>query len=112
MYAGRIVETAPARSIIESAAHPYSRALINCIPRSNSAGKHSAKLPVISGSPPRLYAPLKSCPFFPRCPKADETCAKMPAVTDIGNGRSVCCHHPEGNLGFQPRWQIPGDAEC
>jgi peptide/nickel transport system ATP-binding protein len=94
MYAGRIVETAPARNLIESAAHPYTHALINCIPRSSSAGNRREKLPVISGSPPRLYAPLDGCPFVPRCPKADKACARMPTVTDLGEGRSVCCHHP------------------
>jgi oligopeptide/dipeptide ABC transporter ATP-binding protein len=98
MYAGRIVETAPARNIIESAAHPYTRALINCIPRNASAdrGGHSrrAKLPVISGSPPRLYAPLKGCAFAPRCPQSDTACAQMPPSVNFGEGRSVCCHHP------------------
>jgi oligopeptide/dipeptide ABC transporter ATP-binding protein len=94
MYAGRIVETAPARSIIESAAHPYTRALINCIPRSNTDGNRRTKLPVISGSPPRLYAPLKGCPFVPRCPRADNVCAQKPPVTDLGGGSSVCCHLP------------------
>ncbi|MDR2718248.1 MAG: ABC transporter ATP-binding protein [Treponema sp.] len=94
MYAGRIVETAPARNIIESASHPYTRALINCIPRSNTDGDNRTKLPVISGSPPRFYAPLKGCPFVPRCPKADNVCAEMPSVTDLGNGKSVCCHFP------------------
>jgi len=93
MYAGRIVETAPARSIIESAAHPYTRALINCIPRSNTGGNRQEKLPVISGSPPRLYAPLRGCPFVPRCSRADKACVEMPAATDLGGGRSVCCHH-------------------
>jgi len=94
MYAGRIVETAPARSIIESAAHPYTRALINCIPRSHAGENRKAKLPVISGSPPRLYAPIKGCPFVPRCAESDKACVEMPAATDLGGGRSVCCHHP------------------
>jgi oligopeptide/dipeptide ABC transporter ATP-binding protein len=100
MYAGRIVETAPARSIIESAAHPYTRALINCIPRNASGGslggydRRRAKLPVISGSPPRLYAPLKGCAFAPRCPRADAACLVMPPLAGFGEGRSVCCHHP------------------
>ncbi|GBU26508.1 peptide ABC transporter ATP-binding protein [Treponema sp. R8-4-B8] len=93
MYAGRIVETAPARSLIKSAAHPYTHALINCIPRANTAGKQKTKLPVISGSPPRLYAPLKGCPFVPRCLDSDKACVVMPAATDIGEGRLVCCHH-------------------
>ena len=109
MYAGHIVETAPARSIIEKAAHPYTNALINCIPLSHTTGGNQrTKLPVISGSPPRLYAPLKACPFVPRCPKADSVCAEMPPVTGIGDGRTVCCHHPEGNLGLdRPRRQVP-----
>jgi oligopeptide/dipeptide ABC transporter ATP-binding protein len=93
MYAGRIVETAPSRVIIGSPAHPYTRALINCIPRIN---KNKSKLPVISGSPPRLYAPLKGCPFVPRCPKAGGECVTMPELTGLGEGRSACCHHLEG----------------
>ncbi|MCL2270561.1 MAG: ABC transporter ATP-binding protein [Treponema sp.] len=107
MYAGRIVETAPTRDIIESPCHPYTRALINCIPRSQAIPRPSAAgsnmnqkaklqdrvpLPVISGSPPRLYEPIKACPFVPRCPMADNVCAGMPSVTDLGGGRSVCCH--------------------
>ena len=93
MYAGRIVETAPARSIIESAAHPYTRALINCIPRPNTGAKRKTKLPVITGSPPRLYAPLEGCPFIPRCPKANKACVVTPPVTDIDGERSVSCHN-------------------
>jgi oligopeptide/dipeptide ABC transporter ATP-binding protein len=105
MYAGRIVETAPARDIIESPAHPYTRALINCIPRPG------ARLPVIPGSPPKIYALLDGCPFAPRCPRVGKACVKMPAVTEPGEGtaggtrpgeprfgepRFVCCHYPEG----------------
>jgi len=95
MYAGRIVETAPARGIIESPEHPYTRALINCIPRPGG------QLSVIPGSPPKLYAPIEGCPFAPRCPRADKACAIMPAITESSQARSdgprsVCCHHPEG----------------
>jgi len=103
MYAGRIVETAPARDIIESPAHPYTRALINCIPRPDgSAGRQDrqAGLPVIPGAPPRLYAPLEGCPFAPRCPRACVTCTAMPEVTGLGGGKIVCCHYPlEGEGG-------------
>jgi oligopeptide/dipeptide ABC transporter ATP-binding protein len=108
MYAGRIVETAPARLLIESAAHPYSRALIDCIPRDNShAG--GGVLPVIPGFPPRLYEPPSGCPFAPRCRMADEVCAVMPPLTSLtsigesseggtnsGGNRSVSCHHLGG----------------
>ena len=101
MYAGRIVETAPTGNIIGSAAHPYTRALINCIPRpqggpgtGSSVQYQRARLPVIPGSPPRLHVPPKGCPFVPRCPIADAACAEMPQLTSPGEGRSVCCHHP------------------
>jgi len=100
MYAGRIVETAPARAIIESPAHPYTCALINCIPHPGGprpgGEKRRAGLPVIPGSPPRLYAPLKGCPFAPRCPRANKACDAAPELAELGEGRSVCCHHPEG----------------
>jgi peptide/nickel transport system ATP-binding protein len=110
MYAGRIVETAPTKSLIESAAHPYARALINCIPRlatcktngqpasttNTVSRKQRAKLPVIPGSPPILYDPPEGCSFAPRCPKADSACASMPALVDLAGGRSVCCHHIDG----------------
>ena len=106
MYAGRIVETAPVRDIIKSPCHPYTRALINCIPRPSAESlretdsvniktKERAKLPVISGSPPRLYDPITSCPFIPRCPNADKVCECLPSVTGLCGGRTVCCHHPE-----------------
>jgi len=106
MYAGRIVETAPTKDIIKSPCHPYTRALINCIPRPGNRSpassfspetKQRAKLPVISGYPPRLYDPITSCPFAPRCPAADKVCDVMPSVTDLSGGRSVCCHHPGGS---------------
>jgi len=103
MYAGRIVETAPARDIIKSPCHPYTRALINCIPRpaaEDAEKKQRMKLPVISGAPPRLYDTITVCPFIPRCPKAGENCAVMPSVTGLSGGRSVCCHHPYHNQGL------------
>jgi oligopeptide/dipeptide ABC transporter ATP-binding protein len=100
MYAGRIVETAPARSIIESPAHPYTRALINCIPQPDTAEENRrARLPVIPGSPPRLYASLEGCPFVPRCPRAGKACAETPSVKEHGGGRFVCCHYSEGEAG-------------
>jgi len=111
MYAGRIVETAPARSIIESPAHPYTRALINCIPQADPDGPAAggkARLPMIPGSPPKLYAPLQGCPFAPRCSRACVTCTTMPAVTNLGEGRTVCCHYPGGNLDPRSRREVPG----
>ncbi|GHV79191.1 peptide ABC transporter ATP-binding protein [Spirochaetia bacterium] len=94
MYAGHIVETAPAAALIASPAHPYSRALIDCIPRGRPHGSTSAPLPVIPGSPPRLYDPPSGCPFASRCGQAGEDCGVMPPRTELGKGRMVFCHHP------------------
>jgi oligopeptide/dipeptide ABC transporter ATP-binding protein len=101
MYAGHIVETASARDLIQSAAHPYSRALIDCIPRGRAGEAPGdaerggpAPLPVIPGFPPRLHDPLSGCPFAPRCNRAAAACAVMPPLSDLGNGHSVSCHYP------------------
>ena len=95
MYAGRIVETAAARDLIRSAAHPYTRALINCIPRTGGEQVRQP-LPVIPGSPPTLYEPPSGCPFAPRCPRAAAACTAPPPLTDLGGGRTVSCYYPEG----------------
>jgi len=96
MYAGRIVETAAVRELIKSPAHPYTRALINCIPRT-SGEQAREPLPVIPGAPPTLYEPSSGCPFVPRCPRAASACAAPPPLTDLGGGRTVSCHYPEGS---------------
>jgi oligopeptide/dipeptide ABC transporter ATP-binding protein len=102
MYAGHIVETAPARDLIRSAAHPYSKALIDCIPRGRAgeSGVRSAEtgdpapLQVIPGFPPRLYEPPSGCPFAPRCKQAAAACSVMPPRLELGGGRQVSCHYP------------------
>jgi peptide/nickel transport system ATP-binding protein len=90
MYAGQIVETASASRLIKSAAHPYTRALIDCIPRSGRTAKEL--LPVIAGAPPRLYARPSGCPFAPRCSRAAASCATMPEHK--GQKHIVRCHYP------------------
>ncbi|MDR1419450.1 MAG: ABC transporter ATP-binding protein [Treponema sp.] len=94
MYAGFIVETAEAAELIRFPAHPYSRALVNCIPKGRAAGG-AGPLPVIPGFPPRLYEPPWGCPFSPRCPKRGSACAERPGSRDLGGGHVVFCHYPE-----------------
>jgi oligopeptide/dipeptide ABC transporter ATP-binding protein len=95
MYSGCLAETAPAAELIQSPAHPYSRALIDCIPR----GRRLSSLPVIPGFPPRLYEPPEGCPFAPRCPRTGKACAEKPAPLDLGGGHLVFCHYPEEKKG-------------
>jgi oligopeptide/dipeptide ABC transporter ATP-binding protein len=98
MYAGQIVETADAATLLSAAAHPYSIALINCIPHGRGVGDIGTErvpLPVITGSPPHLYERPHGCPFAPRCKRADTLCETAPPLLDIDNNHKVRCHHVE-----------------
>lgn len=91
MYAGRIVETADVKDIFNHPSHPYSKALIDSIPKS---GRHEKRLVTIPGAPPQLWGKINGCSFAPRCPYADEKCrTAVPKCVDIGNGHTVECHH-------------------
>src|SRR5213078_4392053 len=71
MYAGRIVETGPVRRIFAQPAHPYTRALLESIPR---FGARRERLAAIAGQPPDLATLAAGCAFAPRCPAAFERC--------------------------------------
>ena len=90
MYAGRIVEHADVHSLYASPAHPYTRALINSIPRRQRQGQ---ELLTIKGLPPNLLRIPPGCPFHPRCPSRQAICSvELPAALDLGGGRSSACH--------------------
>jgi oligopeptide/dipeptide ABC transporter ATP-binding protein len=100
MYAGQIVETAATESLIKAPAHPYSQSLIACIPRSSGTGDtmpRKVRLPVIRGSPPRLYQRQACCLFAPRCPRQDELCRTTPPPCIHIRDRMVLCHHPNAD---------------
>jgi oligopeptide/dipeptide ABC transporter ATP-binding protein len=90
MYAGSVVEKASARELISAPLHPYSKALIDCIPYSGKS-KRGTRLPMLSGNPPLLYERPSGCSFLPRCAYANETCKMRPLLR--GNAiHSVLCH--------------------
>ena len=90
MYAGEIVERAPARALFEQPLHPYTLGLMNSFP-SISGLKH--KLIGIPGSPPDLVAPPSGCRFHPRCARAMEICSQIaPQVRSISPSHGVACH--------------------
>jgi peptide/nickel transport system ATP-binding protein len=68
MYAGRIVETAPAARLFAAPEHPYTWGLLRSIPRLD--GPREAELVPIAGTPPSLIRPPSGCRFHPRCPYA------------------------------------------
>ncbi|CAL9519248.1 Oligopeptide transport ATP-binding protein OppD [Streptomyces sp. enrichment culture] len=71
MYAGRIVETAPVHALYKAPAHPYTRGLLDSVPRLDRKGR---ELYAIKGLPPSLLHVPPGCPFHPRCPMARDVC--------------------------------------
>jgi len=94
LYAGRVVEIGPAASVLASPLHPYTGALLQCLPQPverTDGGKRKTKLPVITGNSPGLIA-SNGCQFEPRCPDRFETCRQRePPAVSVGNGRGVAC---------------------
>jgi len=92
MYAGRIVESAPAAEIFNHARHPYTAEMLKCVP--SLSGPRLARLPTLAGSPPQPGEILGGCAFAPRCPRVDARCrAEQPQLSETGAG-SVACHFP------------------
>ncbi|MCZ4610870.1 ABC transporter ATP-binding protein [Streptomyces sp. Lzd4kr] len=97
MYAGRIVEAAPIHELYKRPAHPYTRGLLDSIPRLDQKGK---ELYAIKGLPPNLLKIPSGCAFNPRCPKAQDVCrTEVPALLPVAErddtelpGRGSACH--------------------
>jgi oligopeptide transport system ATP-binding protein len=90
MYAGRVVETAPALAIYREALHPYTRLLIASIP---AAQKRGTRLRVIPGRVPDAQAIPAGCAFHPRCPLAEDRCrTEIPESRTHAPGHSAACH--------------------
>ncbi|UNR56770.1 ABC transporter ATP-binding protein [Streptomyces sp. A10(2020)] len=90
MYAGRIVETAPVHDIYRAPAHPYTRGLLDSIPRLDQKGQ---ELYAIKGLPPNLLAIPPGCAFHPRCPLAQPVCTTdEPPLYEVDPSRRSACH--------------------
>jgi len=94
MYAGRVVEQARTREVLQAPLHPYTEALLRSTPRVDMPGGGS--LHPIGGLPPRLSAAkVDACVFAPRCPRVRAGCTNgEPALVDLGNGRLRRCIVP------------------
>ncbi|MET9690360.1 ABC transporter ATP-binding protein [Streptomyces sp. NPDC006514] len=99
MYGGRAAEQAPVDELFADPAHPYTRGLLDSLPRLDTAD--DVPLPFIPGSPPSLLAPAPGCAFAPRCPVAaagpDDRTARCsgerPEPAPYGaSGRLAACH--------------------
>ena len=89
MYAGNLCEVADIRDLFRSPQHPYTRALLNSVPRLSQEGE----LKSIEGSVPNLVTPPSGCRFHPRCPHAMEVCkGKFPEMKAVAKNHFVACY--------------------
>jgi oligopeptide transport system ATP-binding protein len=97
MYAGRIVEQADVFDLYANPGHPYTKGLLESIPRVDLKGQ---ELSAIGGLPPNLLAIPPGCPFHPRCGYARDVCkdGAPPPLREVGRNRYAACHFAEDVL--------------
>ena len=89
MYAGRMVESGPVKQIFDAPAHPYTRALLESIPR---MGDSRQRLTAIDGQPPDLSRLPSGCSFGPRCPDVVDRCrAEAPPDVVVAPTHAARC---------------------
>ncbi|GKQ41150.1 ABC transporter ATP-binding protein [Streptomyces sp. A012304] len=90
MYAGRIVESAPVHDLYKAPAHPYTRGLLESVPRLDHKGRG---LHAVQGLPPNLMDIPSGCPFHPRCPMVQDVCrTDVPPLHEVDEDRGSACH--------------------
>ena len=89
MYAGRIVEMGSTLQVFDNPSHPYTRALLRCLP---DVALKRAQLVEIGGQPPDLARLPPGCPFAPRCPERQAVCDEaFPPTVDVAGGHTASC---------------------
>jgi peptide/nickel transport system ATP-binding protein len=95
MYLGRLVELADKHTLFDNPQHPYTKMLLDAIPKMHDTGR--ARTPV-QGEVPNPLNPPTGCTFHPRCPQATDICkAERPALRDF-QGIKIACHAVDGGL--------------
>lgn len=95
LYAGKIVETAPTRSVLERPAHPYTTSLLGSVP---NVLRKREQLQAIEGQPPSIFDLPEGCRFRPRCPLyarlgSPEVCrTDLPDPVTVEPGHLAACH--------------------
>jgi len=93
MYGGRVMEHGQADDIFYNSRHPYTRALLESVPRLEHADDELVAIP---GMPPSLRNMPAGCPFAPRCAQADTACQRPAPLQQLpghDTGHLCACHH-------------------
>ena len=99
MYAGEIVESGPARALLDNPLHPYTKGLIASVPKLGALKKLGARLDEISGNVPSLEQRPSGCSFHPRCTWSIEKCkTQKPQLREAEGQRQWSCHLEPGSL--------------
>lgn len=107
LYAGMLVEEGPTEAVFNDPRHPYTVALLRCLPRGGQR-KDQGRLDTIPGFLPSLGAAIKGCAFADRCALATDRCrSELPPLYDLGGRLSRCHYHEQAQS--LPR-ATPSDA--
>ena len=100
IYLGRIVEQGRPEDLFGRCAHPYTRALLEAVPRMRPGlGRQRRGAQAVASQPLRSTG----CAYAPRCPHADAHCrAISPVLQPVGTGHFAACHHAETIMGLPP----------
>lgn len=99
LYAGKLVEEADTRTILDNPKHPYTQFLINSLPSLDAREERES----IPGRPPALDDPPSGCRFHERCPLAKDICTTIdPEMIVVSPGHRTACHVVEEELSREP----------
>ncbi|MGY4315507.1 ABC transporter ATP-binding protein [Bradyrhizobium sp. JR3.5] len=100
MYLGRIVEQGRPADLFAHSAHPYTRALLDAVPRARAGRVRRRRGAQAIGSQASAAA---GCPYAPRCPLADQHCREAaPALRSVGDAHLAACHYAEAVMALPP----------
>ena len=98
LYAGMLVEEGPTRQLFDDPRHPYTVALLRCLPRGGQRKDHG-RLDTIPGGLPAPGAAITGCTFADRCALADQRChSELPPLHDLGGRLSRCHYHEQAPM--------------
>jgi peptide/nickel transport system ATP-binding protein len=106
MYAGRIVEIGAVREVVANPRHPYTRGLMDSIPR---VGGRRDRLRQVDGTMPRLNEIPPGCPFSPRCPEVFDRCRQQrPDLLPAADTDAACWLYDQADRALAPAEKVAG----